>query len=628
MPLARTPTRWQPRHDAAPKPSAVEKLASALNVSSLAARLLLQRGLDANTAPAFLKPKLTDLPDPAELGGCESAAKHLADTVHAQRPVVIYGDYDVDGISATAILYHTLVELHHTLHGTHRQKTPVATYVPHRIDEGYGLNPDALDAIAQYTPFPKLQPDDEQPPLVVTVDCGITACDAAQHAKSIGLPLIITDHHLFDDDALPEALTLVHPGLTKRGKPRKTTQAKSSKASTSHNTASDTAPCGAGVAFNLAWQTARTALEKDRLPADLQKLMVELLSLAALGTVADLVPLAGANRAITATGLARIKQTRFVGLNAMIDAAGLRDDREKVDAYHVGFVLGPRLNACGRMGHARQAVELLTTADGSRARELAAFLTKQNDQRRAEERRVFDAACERVESEGHDAPDRRAIVLDDPDWHPGVVGIVASRLVERFHRPVVLLTHDDSGLTAKGSARSVPEVHVQQAFCACAKHLAKFGGHAMAAGLTLDLDRIDDFREALIDHVNAILTEDDLAPRKGYDADAEPDDLHTKAFRDIEKLAPFGQGNPAPRLRLCDAVIERPPRRVGRAAAHLTLQLRVGDRSLRGIAFGRGPEGDTLGVGDRLDVLFEPKLNTWNGVTRPEMNIVDFRVAD
>ncbi|MEM8783005.1 MAG: single-stranded-DNA-specific exonuclease RecJ [Planctomycetota bacterium] len=619
MPTARTPTRWQRRTERPPDIHDIDRLCESLRIPPLVATLLWQRDLgDTERADRFLRPKLSHLPDPATLPGCVEAAERIAEAVHQKHPIVIYGDYDVDGITASAILYHTLSALHQTLHGTRPDQAPVATYVPHRVDEGYGLNTEALDAIANYTPCPSLRPDDHPatpaPPLVISVDCGITARGCAAHAKTIGLPLIITDHHAIPEGDPPDAL-LVHPDLP------------------SENTRPlDAPPCGAGVAFEVAWQAARTALGTDKLPRDLQELMLELMSFAALGTVADLVELRGTNRVMTATGLGRMRRTRFTGLNALIAAAGLADTNESVDAYKVGFVLGPRLNACGRMGHARQAVELLTTAQGTRAEALASFLTEQNDARRAEERKVFEHAAARVEAEGHANDARRAIVLEDPAWHPGVVGIVASRLVERFHRPAVLLYHASDEIGGeprlKGSARSVRGVHVQQAFAACGEHLEKFGGHAMAAGLTLRADRLEAFRETFVEHINGLLGPDDLTPTVRYDLDATADDLHPEVFAAAQQLAPFGMGNPTPRFRLQNASIHRPPRRVGKAAAHLTLELCAGGRSIRGIAFGRGEDGETLGVGDRIDLIFEPKLNTWNGVTRAEMVIVDFREAE
>ena len=605
MPLAGTPTRWQARPPADPALAGgalderISVLAAKLRVPPLVARLLVLRGLDQpEEAQSFIAPKLTDLPEPDVLPGADAAAQRLAAAISERRPIVIYGDYDVDGVTASAILYHTLMALGGEGH-------PVATYVPHRVDEGYGLNEDALRAIAAYEAHPGLLPGDARPPLVVSVDCGVTATGPAALAKSLGVELIITDHHAFGDE-LPDVAVMVHPELPEGEAPSGLTPP----------------PCGAGVAFLLAWQTARVALGTDKLPPPMQKLLVDLLPLAALGTVADLVKLRGMNRVLTLHGLARIKQTRFAGLKALIAASGLGG--EDIDAYHVGFVLGPRLNACGRMGHAREAVELLTTAAGERAVELSEFLTGENDSRKATERSVADEAVAQVEAGDLATPDRRVLVLHGPDWHPGVVGIVASRLVDRYHRPVIVLTDDPAQPgVVKGSARSVPGVHIQGCLQACSEHLMRYGGHAMAAGLTLEAAQLPAFRDALIEQVNQALAEDDLIRTVRYDTAASESDLNARSFGELQRLAPFGQGNPTPKLRFDGARLERPPRRVGGNGRHLALQLRCGAASLKAIAFGRGDDADVIAVGDQIDVVFEPKLNTWNGVTRPEMVVVD-----
>ncbi|MEM9916298.1 MAG: single-stranded-DNA-specific exonuclease RecJ [Planctomycetota bacterium] len=556
----------------------------------LVARLLALRGLTtAEAAERFLAPKLTDLDDPAALPGCRVAAERLAQAVRDQQPVVIYGDYDVDGITASAILWHTLRAMGHE---------HVTTYVPHRLDEGYGLNAEAFTKFAEA--------DDK--PLIVSVDCGITAVDVAAHAKSLGLELIITDHHHFEADHLPDAVALVHPEL---------------------EDAVDPSPlCGAGVAFKLAWQTARTFHDTDRLPKDLQVLMCDLLAFAALGTIADVVPLVGENRVITVQGLRRIKHTNFLGLNALIDAAELR--AEKVDAYHVGFVLGPRLNACGRMGHARQAVSLMTDASPGRARELANFLTQENDRRRSTERRIVKQAKAMVEDGDHAADDRRAIVLAHEDWHPGVIGIVASRLVETYHRPAVLLGIDPEKNEAKGSARSIDAVDLHACITeAAAQHCTRFGGHAMAAGLSLPPEKLDAFREALVESVNAVLPAEGLVPTVKIDAELELRDCELGLFHRLESLAPFGRSNPKPRLLVRGAITARPAQRMGGEGKHLSVSLRDDHGTgLRAVGFGLGDLADDLPGGIAVDVVFQPKTNTWRGVTSPELHLVDIRPAE
>jgi single-stranded-DNA-specific exonuclease len=588
MQEAGTQYRWRLQDPPGESQNTAETLSRSWGVGPLVAQLLADRLDDPDDAPRFLDPKLSHLHDPALLPGSTRAAKRLAQAINDSQPILIYGDYDVDGVTASAVLWHTL-----KLAGA-----DVHTYIPHRLDEGYGLNSEAIVSFANDFPVK---------PLVISVDCGITAIEPAGIAKEHGIDLIITDHHQFDPDALPDAHTLVHPEL---------------KDSASGPAYPFAHLCGAGVAFKVAWQFARELCGSDRLPDDYRELMVELLSLVALGTVADVVPLVDENRVLTTFGLGRIKQARFAGLNALIDAARLRE--ETIDAYHVGFVLGPRLNACGRMGHAKDALELLTTATGPRATELARFLTDENDRRRAIERKIADQAKEMVVREGYDAPGRRAIVVGAEGWHPGVAGIVASRLVDAFNRPAVVLCFED-GL-AQGSARSVEGVSIHDALSACEGLLDRFGGHAMAAGLALPVDRIDALRDALVEQVNARLGEDELTRQLRVDAEVQADDCTLEVFDAIEKLAPFGRGNPRPRLLLRGAVLDRAAQRMGGGGKHLSLTIRRQGRTIRAVAFGMGEHASLLPGGVTVDLLFEPKINCWQGVRRPELHVKDFRV--
>ncbi len=586
----------------------------------LLARLLALRGLTtADEAERFLRPKLTHLDNPADLPGCAAAATRLAKAVRDQQPLIIYGDYDVDGVTASAILWHTLKALGHD---------HVTNYVPHRLDEGYGLNAEAFTTFA----------DTDRKPLVVSVDCGITAVDVAAHAKALGLELIITDHHHFDPANLPDAVALVHPELGDLdlgvgdwcGKASDGDEQMNHGRSANPQSLNPKTPsplCGAGVAFKLAWQTARTFHDTERLPSDLQNLLLDLLAFAALGTIADVVPLVGENRIITVHGLSRIKSTNFLGLNALIDAAELR--AENIDAYHVGFVLGPRLNACGRMGHAKEAVTLMTNASPAQARELADFLTKENDRRRSTERRIVKQAKAMVEEGDHATDDRRAIVLAHETWHPGVIGIVASRLVETYHRPAVLLGIDAEKNEAKGSARSIDAVDLHACIAAkAAEYCTRFGGHAMAAGLSLHPDKLHAFREALIDSVNAVLPAEGLVPTVKIDAQIELRDCGLELFRRLESLAPFGRSNPKPRLLIRGAITARPAQRMGGEGKHLSVSLRDDHgNGLRAVGFDLGDLADDLPGGIAVDLVFQPKTNTWRGVTSPELHLLDIRPA-
>ncbi len=596
--------RWKLADPTALDEQRAGELSRSLGLPPLVARVLVLRtaGLDQgddsqaalDTAQRFLAPKLSYLHDPALMPGASRAAKRLLQAVHDRQPIVIYGDYDVDGITASAVLWHTL-----QLAGA-----DVHTYIPHRLDEGYGLNAEAIATLAQAY---------DTKPLIISVDCGITAVEPAEVAKQHGVDLIITDHHEFDPEQLPDAHTLVHPLIPASSL---TPQASSLPAYPCPDL------CGAGVAFKVAWQFAREHCGSDRLPDEYRKLMVQMLSLVALGTVADVVPLMDENRVLTTFGLGRIKQTPFIGLSALIDASKLRD--EKIDAYHVGFVLGPRLNACGRMGHAKDALELLTTAKGPRATELARFLTNENDRRRATERQITEQAKQMVTDRGYDAPDRRVIVVGGEGWHPGVVGIVASRLVDTFGRPAIVLGYNNG--TAQGSARSVDGVSIHEALSACSDHLERFGGHAMAAGLTLPTDKVDVFRDALIQQVNGLLDESELVREMRIDAEVAFEDCTLDTFDSLSKLAPFGRGNRTPRLLLRGAVLDRPSQRMGAAGKHLSMTLAHRGQTIRAVAFGMGEHAGLLPGGAVVDLLFEPKVNAWKGVRRPELHINDFKI--
>jgi len=329
--------------------------------------------------------------------------------------------------------------------------------------------------------------------------------------------------------------------------------------------------CGAGVAYKLAWQFARTWCGSDRVTGVFKKLLVDLLSFAGLGTIADVVPLVDENRTIASFGLRRIKQTPFAGLNALVDAARLRD--ENIDAYHVGFVLGPRLNACGRMGHAREAVRLLTEAQGEEAKQLAEHLAAMNKQRQSTERTILNQAMQLAEESGQLDDEHRAIVLAHEDWHPGVVGIVCSRLVDRFCRPTVLMQNFDG--VCKGSARSIDGYSIHAGIGTCREMLTTFGGHDMAAGLSFDATRLDEFRERVLQHANANIDVAQLTPAITIDCDAALHDLDPREVGRLESLAPFGRTNPRPSVRITGLTIAQPPRVLGAHGKHLELPLHV-----------------------------------------------------
>lgn len=563
-------------------------LAKALKVDELTARLLYQRGItDAYLGKAFLEPTLADLHDPATLPGCARAAERLVEAVRKKQTVVIYGDYDVDGVTATAILYHILK--------TADPEAIVQRYVPHRIDEGYGINAESIDTLA-----------DNGANLIVSVDCGITAVEPAKRAKARGVDLVITDHHEPGDE-LPEAHTLVHPMLEGEdgaaGYPW-------------------TGLCGAGVAYKIAWQFARTWCGSDRVSESFRVALVDLLAFAALGTIADVVPLRDENRTITMFGLNRVKHTPFVGLNALIDSARLRD--ENIDSYHVGFVLGPRLNAVGRLGHAREAIKLFTDPTPSEAQHIAQDLHVINEERQSATRDITEAAERMVVEAGYDQPDVRAIVLAHEDWHPGVVGIVCSRLVEKFGRPTILLNLSDDGM-AQGSARSIDAFNIHAALTACGEHLERFGGHAMAAGMKLAGKDVGAFRDAFVKYAGEHLKVEDLVPTLRADASLALSDLTKRTVEQLGKLAPFGRDNPKPLVLVEGLTLRQPARTMGAQARHLSLTVQQGDVSMRCVGWSLGELAPQLPAGVGVDLVGEPTLNHYQGRTTVELVIKDLR---
>lgn len=555
----------------------------------LHARVLAARGiLGARDAELFLNPSLRELHPPSLIPDLDRAAARLLDAARAGQPIAIYGDYDVDGITATAILFHTLKHL--------APEADIRTYVPHRLEEGYGLNSDAIRQLAA-----------EGVRVVVSVDCGVTAVEPARAARAAGVDLIITDHHNPPQrlEDLPDAYAVVHPRRPDSSYPF------------DHLS-------GAGVAYKLAWRLATMACGDDRVPGPARALLLELLSFAALGSIADVVPLVGENRVFARHGLRRIKHSAILGLRALVEASGLAG--EDLDAEDVGFKMGPRLNACGRMGHAREAVELLTIADADRAAAIAKDLSRQNDLRRQTEHAILAQAVEMAEAAGMTTPDRRAIILAHEDWHAGVVGIVCSRLVDRYHRPAILLCR--RGDECHGSGRSIDGFSLHAALTDCSRHLSTFGGHDMAAGLRLDHARFDAFVSDFLGIASVRLAPDQLVGTLTYDCRTGASDLTAEAVRHLELLAPFGRANPSLRLRIDHASVESGPDAFGKTNKHVSWRIRVDNRIFRLVGWNWAEQPDLPRRGARIDAIVTPRLNTWNGLTSVEVELHDLRILD
>jgi len=556
-------------------------LAQSLKVSPLVAQVLLNRGItEAREGSVFLQPKLTELIRPGRMPGIEPAVARLREAVERKEKITVYGDYDVDGITGVSILWELL-----TLLGAQ-----VDYYIPHRIEEGYGLNADAVRSLAG-----------SGTQLLVTVDCGIGAFEAADLAQQLGIDLIVTDHHQ-PGPVLPNAMAVVHPAL-EESYPNQ-----------------DSA--GAMVAYKLAWALAEQFSGGSRLEPKLRQFMLDATSLAAIGTVADIVDLRGENRILTSFGLQAVPESKLCGLHALIESAGLKG--QGVDSYAIGFRLAPVLNAAGRMGHARLAVELLTSTSEMRAKQIAEYLKEQNVQRQQCERKMFKEACEIVIKRGWNHPDRRSIVLAAEGWHTGVLGIVASRLVDKFYRPAIMINASpgESG-AAQGSGRSVPGFCLLSAIQACSTHLASFGGHKMAAGLTIHPEKIEPFVNDFEGYARENLNEEDVVARLDIDAVVPLRQFTRDAVNQLEMLGPFGQGNPKPIFATMGVRLVSAPRRVGAKGDHLQFAITDNTATIRGVGFGMGNLEKKLLDNEFFNIAYEAQVNRYNGNTTVEFITTD-----
>jgi single-stranded-DNA-specific exonuclease len=562
--------RWLPRGEF-PEAEAIAALIRDLPVPPLTARLLLIRGLNAPAAGEFLSGRLADLPDPLLLPEMERAARRVVAAVQAGEALAVHGDYDVDGITGTTLL----------VEGLRACGAAVDYHIPLRLKDGYGLSGDALKTAAA-----------AGVKVVISVDCGVSAHDEATLAFELGLDLIITDHHQ-PPPQLPAAFAVVNPQRTDSAFPFR-----------------DLA--GVGVAFFLLAAVRRMLRESGWFAARAEPDIRGVLDLVALGTIADLVPLQGVNRTLTRIGLSSLENGVRPGVRALKEIAGVKT----VNCGVVGFQLAPRLNAAGRLQDAARGVELLLETDPAKALETSRLLDRFNRERQQIELQTLEEALALVA----DLPAERthSIVLANDGWHPGVIGIVASRLVEKFYRPTVLIALDGEG--GKGSARSIRGLHLYRAMQDCAASLLAFGGHEMAAGLSLSRDRVASFVQSFEGVARAALSDDDLTPVLLYDGVVLLEELAFDQVMALERLAPFGMGNAEPVL-LIEKIRARQLQRIGEG--HLRFIACQGGETLPAIAFGMAPRLTEF-QGD-LDLLVSPQINRFNGRESVQLRVRDLR---
>jgi single-stranded-DNA-specific exonuclease len=568
--------RWVFRRGTADE-TAATALAASLDLPLPLCRLLVLRGqADADTARAFLRPAIASLNDPFRLAGMAAAIDRIVRAVRIGETIMVHGDYDVDGICATALLTRVLRSL----------DARVLPFVPHRMTDGYDLGHAGIRAAAAGGAS-----------LIITADCGTVAHDAVAAAAHAGIDVVITDHH-HPGSSLPPAAAVINPNRADCGYGFR-------------------GLAGAGVAFKLC-DALVSVLGGDR------DALLWQLDLVALATVADLAPLHAENRVLAHFGMRVMRETRNVGLAALLRAAGIVAGAP-VTAGQLSHLLAPRLNAAGRMGAAMRGVELLLCDDIRAAAALADELDAENRTRQEVDRQMLDDALAMLDT-GYDADRDYAVVLSAPHWHPGVIGIVAARVVEHIHRPVLLIAEDRATGRGRGSGRSIPAFDLYEGIHACRALLERYGGHRQAAGLDVRIDRIAALRDAFDTHARAVLTAEDLVPELSVDLEIRLEDVTPDLCRLLRRCGPFGQGNPQPVFVARGVHCAAPPRPVGRGE-HVQLRLVQDDVQLPAIGFRMAARSRSIDTTRPFDVAFHLHADTWNGRERLQAKLLDFALA-
>lgn len=563
-----------PRWEVDPEPDSklVKDLAGSAGVPVNIIKILLNRGIGSpETIKRFLDPQISDLQDPFRLYGMEKGIERANRALVSNEKIVIYGDYDVDGITATSLLYIVFNKI----------GAQVDFFLPNRLIEGYGLSRDGIDEAHRMGVS-----------LIITVDTGINAVEEVAYAKSLGIDVIITDHHE-PREILPDAAAIINP--------------KQPLCNFNEELS------GVGVAFKFAQALYKTLAQDDR---DLH----EHLDLVALGTAADIVPLVGENRILTRYGIPQISRTTKPGLKSLTFVSGLMG--KKISTGQVVFVLAPRINAIGRLGDAKDAIRLLSTRDEKMAQEIARKLEEDNRKRKRIDEDTLHEALAQM-SEVVDLENDRAIVLAGENWHQGVIGIVASRLVERYHLPTVMISVTNG--EGKGSARSIPGFHLCDALKKCEHLLLQYGGHKYAAGLSIAPENIEEFRRKFIEVSKVELSDDDIQPKLRIDLELELSEITEEFMNALEMFSPFGPLNMRPVFLTRNCEIMGRPQVVGNN--HLRMRVRKGKGIFDVIGFGFGEFLTQLSSGSLVDLVYSLEYNTYNGLTSIQIRLKDLKMT-
>ena len=567
--MLRSKTRWKL---AETDETSIDRLQSELGISRLATSLLVNRGIEGEEeARRFLYKENLSYHDPYLMDGMKEAVERIQLAIASNESILIYGDYDADGVSSTSVLVYTLRELGATFD----------YYIPNRFTEGYGPNEAAFR-----------QAKDDGYQLIVTVDTGISGVHEAEVAKEIGIDLIITDHHE-PPPVLPNAFATINPKKPGCGYPFK-------------------GLAGVGVAFKLSQALL------DRIPG-------HLLEIAAMGTIADLVPLQDENRLIASEGIKALQNSSKPGVKALLDVCGLKG--QELNEEHLGFGIGPRLNAVGRLDSADPAVELLTTDDPELAEQLAADIDALNKTRQELVNTMTQEAFEEVEANYPPDEKNRVLIIAKEGWNAGVIGIVASRLVEKYYRPTIVMSIDREKGVAKGSARSIEAFDMFANLSECRDILPHFGGHPMAAGMTIDLDCLESLRSRLNEQAREKLSQEDLTPLTKVDLHCRVEDVTLETIEEMNLLAPFGVSNPKPVVMLKDVNLSQ-IRRIGSQDNHLKVALEENGATLDGVGFHFGYAFEEIASRAAVSVIGQLSVNEWNGLRKPQIFVKDIAVNE
>ncbi|MEE8547176.1 MAG: single-stranded-DNA-specific exonuclease RecJ [bacterium] len=558
-------------------PKVADDLVQHLDITPMMAQVLINRGLDnVQEARGFIDCHLGDLDDPFMVGGMEKAVARIISALGKEK-ILIHGDYDVDGVTATSLLVLFLRDLGFSVY----------YYIPNRVNEGYGINIESIKRFRQ-----------EGISLIITVDCGISSIQEIKYAKAHDIDVIVTDHHE-PPAKLPCADALINPLLSSCSFPYKSLS-------------------GVGLAFYLAAGLRKGLRDSGFFDDRPEPSLIDYLDLVAVGTIADIVPLTGLNRILVKAGMEQLNKNPRLGIKSLLSVCGVQVGQ--VDSSSVAYRIAPKINAAGRLSDASAGVRLLTTDNEDDADRLAGYLDVENVERQRIEERIFNQAVDKLLGSSS-IEKRQSIVLYSSDWHPGVIGIVASRLMERFYRPTILLSMEDG--KCKGSARGIPSFHLYQGLLECQDLLTEFGGHKYAAGVKLDLKNVDEFSERFDQVVRERVPEDGFTPTLTLDTET---DLETLTFDEIDKLhslAPFGAGNPEPVIFVSEVEVQS-PKVVGKD--HLSFQAVKNGTAISAIAFRQAHKLESLEP--LMDLAAYPEIQTWRGVRQVRLRVKGMRACE